>query len=53
MHIVSLLNGTLDEKLGELLVSNVLETLTFLLSANDVSKVVSKLDFAILKCTLF
>ncbi|KAK1322909.1 hypothetical protein QJS10_CPA02g00135 [Acorus calamus] len=38
LHIVSLLNGMLDEKFGEQLVLNVLETLTFLLSGNDVSK---------------
>ncbi|KAK1275118.1 hypothetical protein QJS04_geneDACA005726 [Acorus gramineus] len=38
LHIVSLLNGILDEKFGEQLVLNVLETLTFLLSGNDVSK---------------
>ncbi|KMZ59450.1 hypothetical protein ZOSMA_68G00360, partial [Zostera marina] len=37
-HIVSLLYVTLDETLGELLVLNVLETLTFLLTSNDVSK---------------
>ncbi|KAL5988451.1 hypothetical protein ACLOJK_036215 [Asimina triloba] len=38
LHIVSLLNGTLDEKTGEQLVLNVLQTLTSLLSGNDTSK---------------
>ena len=39
LHIVSLLNGTLDERTGELLVLNVLQTLTHLLAGNDASKV--------------
>ncbi|KAF6143571.1 hypothetical protein GIB67_029740 [Kingdonia uniflora] len=38
LHIVSLLNGNLDERSGELLVLNVLQTLKCLLSRNDVSK---------------
>lgn len=38
LHIVSLLNGTLDERTGELLVLNVLQTLTHLLAGNDASK---------------
>uniref|UniRef100_A0A0D9VCI8 BEACH domain-containing protein B n=1 Tax=Leersia perrieri TaxID=77586 RepID=A0A0D9VCI8_9ORYZ len=38
LHIVSLLNGTFDEAIGEQLVLNVLQTLTVLLSENDVSK---------------
>lgn len=39
LHVVSLLNGTLDEANGEKLVLNVLQTLTCLLASNDVSKV--------------
>lgn len=39
LHIVSLLNGTLDERIGEQLVRNVLQTLTLLLTGNDDSKV--------------
>lgn len=39
LHIVSLLNGTLDEENGEKLVLHVLKTLTCLLRSNDVSKV--------------
>nr|XP_029116201.1 BEACH domain-containing protein B isoform X4 [Elaeis guineensis] len=39
LHIVSLLNGTLDERRGEQLVLNVLQTLTLLLTGNDDSKV--------------
>ncbi|XP_038974911.1 BEACH domain-containing protein B isoform X4 [Phoenix dactylifera] len=39
LHIVSLLNGTLDERIGEQLVLNVLQTLTLLLTGNDDSKV--------------
>ncbi|KAK9165680.1 hypothetical protein Scep_000871 [Stephania cephalantha] len=39
LHIVSLLNCNLDEQSGELLVLNVLHTLTCLLSGNDNSKV--------------
>ncbi|KAH7849592.1 hypothetical protein Vadar_020109 [Vaccinium darrowii] len=38
LHIVSLLNGTLDEENGEKLVLHVLKTLTCLLRSNDVSK---------------
>ncbi|KAL5705340.1 hypothetical protein ACHQM5_023655 [Ranunculus cassubicifolius] len=38
LHIVSLLNGNLDDRSGELLVLNVLQTLTSLLCLNDVSK---------------
>ncbi|XP_058069394.1 BEACH domain-containing protein B isoform X3 [Magnolia sinica] len=38
LHIVSLLNGSLDERTGEQLVLNVLQTLTFLLTGNDASK---------------
>ncbi|KAG8069818.1 hypothetical protein GUJ93_ZPchr0006g46210 [Zizania palustris] len=38
LHIVSLLNGTFDEAVGEQLVLNVLQTLTVLLSENDHSK---------------
>ncbi|GFY85907.1 binding protein [Actinidia rufa] len=41
LHVVSLLNGTLDEENGEKLVLNVLKTLTCLLTGNDVSKVLS------------
>lgn len=39
LHIVSLLNGNLDDVNGEKLVLNVLQTLTCLLSGNDASKV--------------
>ncbi|XP_010254571.1 PREDICTED: BEACH domain-containing protein B isoform X2 [Nelumbo nucifera] len=38
LHIVSLLNGNLDERSGEQLVLNVLHTLTHLLTGNDSSK---------------
>lgn len=38
LHIVSLLNGTFDEAVGEQLVLNVLQTLTVLLAGNDESK---------------
>jgi hypothetical protein len=38
LHIVSLLNGNLDEANGEKLVLNVLQTLTSLLANNDTSK---------------
>lgn len=38
LHVVSLLNGTLDEENGEKLVLHVLKTLTCLLTSNDVSK---------------
>ncbi|CAM0946806.1 unnamed protein product [Alopecurus aequalis] len=38
LHIVSLLNGTFDEAVGEQLVLNVLQTLTELLAENDESK---------------
>ncbi|KAM3682516.1 hypothetical protein ACJW31_12G078200 [Castanea mollissima] len=38
LHIVSLLNGNLDEANGEKLVLNVLQTLTCLLASNDASK---------------
>ncbi|KAL5212760.1 hypothetical protein ABZP36_023607 [Zizania latifolia] len=38
LHIVSLLNGTFDEAIGEQLVLNVLQTLTVLLAENDQSK---------------
>lgn len=40
IHVVSLLNGNLDVPKGEELVLNVLQTLTCLLSGNDVSKAV-------------
>lgn len=39
LHVVSLLNGNLDEANGEQLVLNVLQTLTCLLANNDSSKV--------------
>lgn len=39
LHVVSLLNGNLDEANGEKLVLNVLQTLTYLLASNDASKV--------------
>lgn len=39
IHVVSLLNGNLDVTNGEMLVLNVLKTLTCLLSQNDASKV--------------
>ncbi|KAG7971974.1 hypothetical protein I3843_07G161500 [Carya illinoinensis] len=38
LHVVSLLNGNLDEADGEELVLNVLQTLTCLLASNDASK---------------
>ncbi|KAK6938070.1 PH-BEACH domain [Dillenia turbinata] len=38
LHVVSLLNGNLDDVNGEKLVLNVLETLTCLLNSNDASK---------------
>ncbi|GLU16070.1 hypothetical protein SLE2022_325200 [Rubroshorea leprosula] len=38
LHVVSLLNGNLDESNGEKLVLNVLQTLTCLLAGNDASK---------------
>ncbi|XP_065880379.1 BEACH domain-containing protein B isoform X2 [Euphorbia lathyris] len=38
LHVVSLLNGNLDEMIGENLVLNVLQTLTCLLANNDSSK---------------
>ncbi|KAK8347699.1 hypothetical protein V6Z11_A06G034700 [Gossypium hirsutum] len=38
LHVVSLLNGTLDEAHGEMLVLVVLQTLTSLLARNDASK---------------
>ncbi|KAM3295295.1 hypothetical protein ACQJBY_037900 [Aegilops geniculata] len=38
LHIVSLLNGSFDEAVGEQLVLNVLQTLTSLLAENDESK---------------
>ncbi|XP_059637635.1 BEACH domain-containing protein B [Cornus florida] len=38
LHVVSLLNGNLDEVNGEKLVLNVLQTLTCLLASNDASK---------------
>ncbi|RVW65597.1 BEACH domain-containing protein B [Vitis vinifera] len=38
LHVVSLLNGNLDEANGEKLVLNVLQTLTCLLARNDASK---------------
>lgn len=40
LHVVSLLNGNLDEADGEKLVLNVLQTLTSLLASNDASKVI-------------
>ena len=40
LHVVSLLNGNLDEVNGEKLVLNVLQTLTCLLENNDDSKVI-------------
>lgn len=39
LHIVSLLNGTFDERIGEPLLLNVLQTLTLLLTENKDSKV--------------
>lgn len=38
LHVVSLLNGNLEEENGEKLVLSVLETLTCLLTNNDISK---------------
>ncbi|XP_050379175.1 BEACH domain-containing protein B isoform X2 [Argentina anserina] len=38
LHVVSLLNGNLDDANGETLVLSVLETLTCLLASNDTSK---------------
>ncbi|KAI3896170.1 hypothetical protein MKX03_000290, partial [Papaver bracteatum] len=38
LHIVSLLNGNLEEERGEQLVLNVLQTLTCLVKSNDASK---------------
>ncbi|KAI8015885.1 BEACH domain-containing protein B [Camellia lanceoleosa] len=38
LHVVSLLNGAFDDENGEKLVLNVLQTLTHLLTGNDVSK---------------
>ncbi|VAI91915.1 unnamed protein product [Triticum turgidum subsp. durum] len=38
LHIISLLNGTFNEAIGERLVLNVLETLTLLLEGNNASK---------------
>ncbi|WVZ77789.1 hypothetical protein U9M48_025613 [Paspalum notatum var. saurae] len=43
LHIVSLLNGTFDEAVGEQLVLNVLQTLTALLADNDESKAAFRL----------
>ncbi|PUZ74193.1 hypothetical protein GQ55_1G045900 [Panicum hallii var. hallii] len=43
LHIVSLLNGTFDEAVGEQLVLNVLQTLTALLAENDESKAAFRL----------
>lgn len=40
LHVVSLLNGNLDEANGERLVLIVLQTLTCLLASNDASKVI-------------
>ncbi|KAG9440194.1 hypothetical protein H6P81_020359 [Aristolochia fimbriata] len=42
LHIVSLLNGTLDKENGEILVLNVLQTLTCLLNGNNASKAAFK-----------
>lgn len=42
LHIVSLLNGNVDEANGEKLILNVLQTLTCLLAKNEVSKVLLK-----------
>ncbi|CAL9114662.1 unnamed protein product [Musa textilis] len=39
LHILSLLNGSLDESIGEQLVLNILQTLTLLLMGNDNLKV--------------
>ncbi|XP_078166919.1 binding protein isoform X2 [Carex rostrata] len=39
LHVVSLLNGSVDETIGEQLVFNILQTLTLLLTGNDDSKV--------------
>lgn len=44
LHVVSLLNGNLDEANGEKLVLNVLQTLTCLLASNDASKVFLSLN---------
>uniref|UniRef100_K3YP63 BEACH domain-containing protein B n=1 Tax=Setaria italica TaxID=4555 RepID=K3YP63_SETIT len=43
LHIVSLLNGTFNEAVGEHLVLNVLQTLTALLAENDESKAAFRL----------
>ncbi|CAD6251786.1 unnamed protein product [Miscanthus lutarioriparius] len=43
LHIVSLLNGTFDEAVGEQLVLNVLQTLTALLAENNESKAAFRL----------
>lgn len=40
LHVVSLLNGNLDEANGERLVLVVLQTITCLLARNDASKVI-------------
>lgn len=41
IHVVSLLNGVIDATHAEKLVLDVLQTLTSLLSKNDVSKVLT------------
>lgn len=41
LHVVSLLNGSVDETIGEQLVLNILQTLTLLLTGNDDSKAFS------------
>lgn len=52
LHVVSLLNGNLDEANGERLVLVVLQTLTCLLARNDASKVFLIPFFSLLPCSL-
>lgn len=47
LHILSLLNGSLDESIGEQLVLNILQTLTLLLMGNDNLKVLVTLCVSI------
>jgi uncharacterized protein (DUF2267 family) len=48
LHVVSLLNGNLDEANAEKLVLNVLQTLTCLLANNDASKVILFFSLSVL-----
>jgi hypothetical protein len=48
LHVVSLLNGNLDEANAEDLVLNVLQTLTCLLANNDASKVILHFSLPVL-----